>query len=376
MNIPLNKPFFGKEEAKMAALAIKSGKAAGDNQFGNLLKKVLQKKLKVKYALPTPSCTAALELAIMSLGIGPGDEVILPSFNFSSGAVAILRSGARPVFADIDKETFCVDPRSIGRAITSRTKAIMVVHYAGHACDMDAILKLAKKYNCKIIEDAAHAIGGKYKGRSLGTIGDIGCFSFHGTKNIVTGEGGAFVTNDRKIFEKAEIIREKGTNRPAFLRGEAPQYSLIDVGSSYLLADILSAVAIAQFKKLNDIIKLRKRHARYFLNNLADLAGIIRLPIVRSFADSDWHIFALLVEPKKRDTLLDFLKNSGIQASSHYLPLHSSVLGIKLGWNKRDLPNTDFVSRAIVRLPLYPSLSKKELDYIVKKIHEAARKIF
>lgn len=374
--IPFNNPFFGKEEPEMILRAIKDKQTTGDSFYGKALRELMQNKLKVRYVLPTPSCTAALELAIMALELGDGDEVILPSFNFASGATAILRSGAKPVFADIEKETFCLDPKSVEKFINPRTKAIMVVHYAGHACDMDAILKLAKKHNCKVIEDAAHAIGARYKGRYLGTIGDIGCYSFHGTKNIVTGEGGAFVTNDEKIFRKAEIIREKGTNRSAFIRGEIDKYSLVSPGSSYLLSDILAAMAIAQFRKLDKITALRNKHARYLLGKLRDLKAKLILPIVKPYAATNWHIFSFLVNSRMRDKLIQFLKNEGIESSSHYVPLHSSPLGKKLGWAKSELENTDWVSQSIVRIPIYPSLRKEELDYISDKIHEAVRKIF
>ncbi len=375
MKIPFNKPYFDDRDQKAVSKALEEGHVTGDSFYGQKLAQKLQVILGVKYALPTPSCTAALELAILSLDIGAGDEVILPSFNFASGAVAILHSGARPVFADIEKETFCIDPKSIERAITPRTRAIMIVHYAGHSCDMSAILKLTRKYKLKIIEDAAHAIGGKYRNKSLGTIGDIGCFSFHGTKNIVTGEGGAFVTNDQKVFEKAEIMREKGTNRPAFLRGEADKYGLVSIGSSYLLGDILSALATSQLNKLEKITKLRRQHAKYLIGSLADLKAKINLPVTKSYADSCWHIFALLVDPAKRDQYIKELKIRGVDAAAHYLPLHSSPLGKKMGWDKKELPITDLVSASMIRLPLYPSLTKKELNYLSKIFHEVATKI-
>jgi len=373
--IPFNKPFLGRDEEWLVVRAIRSGQTTGDSFYGRELRKLMQKKLKVRYVLPTPSCTAALELAIMALGLGRGDEVVLPSFNFASGATAILRAGAKPVFADIEKETLCLDLKTLEKVITPKTRALMVVHYAGHACAMASILKLAKKHNCKVIEDASHAIGAKYKGKYLGAIGNIGCYSFHGTKNMVTGEGGAFVTNDEKIFRQAEIMREKGTNRSAFIRGEIDKYSLVSLGSSYLLSDVLAAMAIAQFRKLDKINFLRKQHARYLLTKLADLKTKMHLPMVKPYADSNWHIFAVLVNPEKREKFIQFLKQAGIEALSHYVPLHSSPLGKKLGWAKAKLTNTDLVSQSIVRLPLYPALTRENLDYMAKKVHEAARKI-
>lgn len=368
--IELNKPFFDESDKRAVLAALRNEDIAGDGFYGKKLRKELQSSLNVKYALPTPSGTAALELAIMALNLGKGDEVILPSFNFSSGALAILRAGARPVFADIDRETLCLESKSIRHMITGKTRAIMVVHYAGHACHMDSILELAQKHNYKVIEDAAHALGGKYRGRPLGTLGDIGCFSFHGTKNIVTGEGGAFVTNSDEIFRKAEIIREKGTNRADFLRGEIDKYSWVSPGSSYLLSDILAALAVSQIKKLKKISRFRRRNAEYLLKKLSDLRCKLELPNVKPYADSCWHIFALLVEPKERRNFIDFLQSKGIKAYSHYVPLHSSPMGKKLGCADVNLPNTDFISQSIVRLPIHPSLTKKDLNYISDKIHD------
>src|SRR3989344_1831485 len=239
--IPLHKPFWGKQEEKAAVLAMRSGTGIGDLSYSELLAEALSDKLSVKYVLPTASGTAALELACALL-LKRGHEVILPSFTFSSCANAILLMRAKPVFCDIDINTYNIDPAEIEKHITSKTKAIMIVHYAGLACDMEKIMGLAEKYNLLIIEDAAHALGSKFKGQCLGTIGDIGCFSFHGTKNVAAGEGGAFVTNDRNIFKIAEIIREKGTNRSSFMRGERRKYSWVRVGRSLVLSDILSAI--------------------------------------------------------------------------------------------------------------------------------------
>lgn len=373
IKIQLNKPFFDKSDERAIVRALSKEEVSGDGFYSKKLQEELRLKLKVKYVLPTPSCTAALELAIMSLDLKKGDEVILPSFNFPSGATAILRGGAVPVFADIDRKTLCMESEFAGKMVTSKTRAIMVVHYAGHSCEMDSILRLARKHNCYVIEDAAHAIGAKYNNRPLGTIGDIGCFSFHGTKNIVTGEGGVFITNNDEIFRKAEIIREKGTNRAIFLRGEVDKYSWVSDGSSYLLADILSALAVSQIKKLRKITILRKRNAEYLLKKLFDLKNKVELPSVKSYTDSCWHIFAILVDKDNRSNFINFLKNKGIKSYSHYIPLHSSYMGKKLGCDKIILPNTDFISESIVRLPIHPSLAKKDLDYISDKIHEFFR---
>src|SRR4030042_6668210 len=262
--IPLHKPFWGKEEEKAAVLAMRSGTGVGDLSYSQLLAEKISGMLACKFVLPTGSGTAALELACATL-LKKGDEVILPSFTFSSCANAILLSGAKPVFCDIDINTYNIDPSDIERKVTKKTRALMVVHYAGVACDMDWIMDIANRHNLLVIEDAAHALGAKYKGKHLGSIGTVGCFSFHGTKNAASGEGGAFATNNAKIVRLAEIIREKGTDRSSFMRGERKKYSWVKVGRSLVLSDILSAIALEQVKKLEKITKLRKRNAKYFL---------------------------------------------------------------------------------------------------------------
>jgi len=241
--ISLHKPFWGRAEEKAAVLAMRTGSGTGDLSFSQNLAKTLSQYLSVEYALPTNSGTAALELACASF-LKKGDEVLLPSFTFSSCANAILLSGAKPVFCDIDINYYNIDSGEIEKKITSKTKAIMIVHYAGFACEMDKIMEIAKNYHLRVIEDAAHALGAKFRDNYLGTIGDFGCFSFHGTKNAATGEGGAFVTSDQKFAKIAEIIREKGTNRSSFMRGERKKYSWVKVGRSLVLSDILAAIAL------------------------------------------------------------------------------------------------------------------------------------
>src|SRR3990167_945630 len=258
--IPLHKPFWGKEEEKAAVLAIRSGTGVGDLSYSQLLAQHLSDILGCNFVLPTGSGTAALELACACL-LRKGDEVILPSFTFSSCANAILLAGAKPVFCDIDINTYNIDPADIEKKITKKTKAIMVVHYAGMACTMDKIMQIANENNLYVIEDAAHALGSTYNGKNLGTIGNVSCFSFHGTKNAASGEGGAFVTGDKEIFKTAEIIREKGTNRSSFMRGERKKYSWVKVGRSLILSDILSAIALEQIKKLDKITTLRRKNA-------------------------------------------------------------------------------------------------------------------
>src|SRR3989344_642142 len=243
--ISLHKQFWGRAEEKAAVLAMRTGSGIGDLSFSRNLAKTLSQYLSVEYTLPTNSGTAALELACATF-LQKGDEVLLPSFTFSSCANAILLSGAKPVFVDIDINYYNIDPGEIEKKITSKTRAIMVVHYAGFACEMDKIMEIAKSYHLKVIEDAAHALGAKFRDNYLGTIGDFGCFSFHGTKNAATGEGGAFVTSNQKFTKIAEIIREKGTNRSSFIRGERKKYSWVKVGRSLVLSDILAAIALEQ----------------------------------------------------------------------------------------------------------------------------------
>ena len=242
----------------------------------------------------------------------------------------------------------------------------MVVHYAGMACDMDKIVKIAKENNLYIIEDAAHALGAAYKGQFLGTIGDIGCFSFHGTKNAASGEGGAFVTNDKSIFKTAEIIREKGTNRSSFMRGERKKYSWVKVGRSLILSDILSAIALEQMRKLEKITRLRKKNSEYLLKKLNKLSTKIILPKISQNTDPNWHIFAIRVPRLMRDNVIKELRNYGIEASFHYLPLHQSQMRKKLGYKRKDLPVSEEVASTIIRLPMHPKLKRSEIDYIVE----------
>lgn len=365
INIPLHKPFWGKEEEQAAITAMRSGTGVGDLDFSEKLSKEIKKRFKVEYALPTSSGTAALELACDCL-LHKGDEVLLPSFTFSSCANAILLSGAKPVFCDIDIQTYNIDPVEIEKKITKKTKAIMVVHYAGLACDMDKIMEIAAKHKLYVIEDAAHALGAKYKGKMLGTIGDIGCYSFHGTKNAASGEGGLFVTNNKKVNDLAEIIREKGTNRSAFMRGERKKYTWVHVGKSMILSDILSAIALEQIKKLDIITALRRKNAHYLLGKLKNIRPEIILPVEPDYAYSNWHIFAVRVPKASRAHFIKALRTAGIEVSFHYLPLHSSVMGKKMGYKPGDLPLTEEVAATLFRLPMYPTLSNKNMDFIAE----------
>src|SRR3989338_5333953 len=363
--IPLHKTYWGKEEERAAISAMRQGTGIGDLAFSEALAREISKKLDAPYVLPTGSGTAALELACALL-LKRGQEVILPSFTFSSCANAILLTGARPIFCDIDINTYNLDPADVQKKITKKTRAIMVVHYAGMACDMEKIQKIADENNLYVIEDAAHALGAKYKGQHLGTIGTVGCFSFHGTKNVASGEGGAFVTSNKQIFKNAEIIREKGTNRSSFMRGERKKYSWVKVGRSLILSDILSAIALEQMRKLEKITRLRKKNSEYLLKKLNKLSTKIILPQISQNTDPNWHIFAIRVPRLMRDNVIKELRNYGIEASFHYLPLHQSQMGKKLGYKRKDLPVSEEVASTIIRLPMHPKLKKSEIDYIAE----------
>ncbi len=367
--IPLHKSFWGKEEEKAALLALRSGIGVGDLSFSDELSKKLRSILSAKYVLPTGSGTAALELACAVL-LKRGHEVIMPSFTFSSSANAVMLVGAKPVFCDVDINTYNIDPAETEKKITKKTRAIMVVHYAGMACDMGKIMEIVKKNNLLLIEDAAHALGAKYENKYLGTTGDIGCFSFHGTKNVSVGEGGFFATNDKNISRTAEIIREKGTNRSSFIRGERKKYSWVKVGRSLVLSDILSAIALEQIKKLEKITTLRKKNAEYFLNQLSRLSSRVLLPRVSKDTYPNWHIFAVRVPRALRDKVIKGLRSYGIEAAFHYVPLHASAMGRKLGYRRGNLPVTEEVAATLIRFPMYPKLKKSEMDYMVEALEK------
>ncbi|MEX2028596.1 MAG: dTDP-4-amino-4,6-dideoxygalactose transaminase [Candidatus Curtissbacteria bacterium] len=361
--IPLHKPFWGKEEERAAISAMRTGTGVGDLSYSELLAGTMAQKFSVQYVLPTNSGTAALEIACTCL-LEKGDEVILPSFTFASCANAILLADAIPVFCDIDIKTYNINSLEIEKLITPKTKAIMVVHYAGFACDMDKINQIAKEHGLYVIEDAAHALGAKYKGQYLGAMGNIGCYSFHGTKNAASGEGGAFVTNDKKANKQAEIIREKGTDRSSFMRGERKKYSWVGVGRSLVLSDILSAIALEQIKKLDQITRMRCQNAEYFLSKLQKLSSKIILPQQSEGSEANWHIFAIRVPRIVRDKMISDLRSFGIEASFHYLPLHTSVMGKKMGYKPGNLPVTEEVAATLIRLPMYPQLKRSEMDFI------------
>lgn len=372
--IPFIKVYIGEEEKAAVLRALESGTLGGNGPIGAQLQERLRELLGVSHVLLTTSCTHAMELAAMALRLGPGDEVIMPSFTFVSTASSVVRMGARPVFVDIDEATFNIDPAQIEANITPRTRAIAPVHYAGQGCAMEEIMGIARRYNLYVIEDAAQGLGGKYDGQSLGTIGHVGCFSFHVTKNVICGEGGAFVTDDDVVADRAEVIWEKGTNRSRFLRGEVDKYTWVDLGSSFVPSDLLSAIALAQLNKIDEIHQMRKAVWERYQEGLRELkqAGEIILPQVSPRAEMNWHIYAFRVtDAKRRDDVLDELKRRGIGATFHYVPLHSSPYAReRWGYRPGDLPVTECVAASLVRLPIYPDLSREEQDYIIQSLYD------
>jgi dTDP-4-amino-4,6-dideoxygalactose transaminase len=369
LKIPLHKSYLDNAELASVGEVLKSGKLCGDGPVSRRVQLDMCRRFGSKHALLTSSCTHAMELSLMVLGIGPGDEVICPSFSFVSTANAIVQQRARPVFGEILEDTLNLDPGDVEAKITTRTRAILVVHYAGIACDMDAINALARHHNLAVIEDAAHAVGARYKGKFLGTFGEMGCYSFHETKNITCGEGGAFLTDNAEYARRAEIMREKGTDRAAFLRGEVDKYTWRAPGSSYVLSEMQSAILAVQFEKLDFITRRRQQIFQRYLQGFEEeqKAGKLILPIVPNECQPNGHIFYVRVDSETiRNRCLEGLRAAGIGATFHFIPLHSSPFGRELNQGRPvELAITDRVSRTLLRLPIYPSLTDEEVDFVI-----------
>jgi len=319
----------------------------------------------------TPSCTAALEIAAM-LTVQPGDEVIVPSFTFVSSVSAFTNIGATPIFCDIRKDTLNIDESKIPELVTPRTKAIVAVHYGGISCAMDEIAEIGSANGIAVIEDAAQALSGKFKGRALGTVGDIACFSFHSTKNYHCGEGGAVVIGNSELFKRAEIHREKGTNRKAFFRGQVDKYTWVDRGSSFVPSELNMAFLSSQLEHIDDIHDKRRYLFGLYAESLRALEeeGHLRLPIVPEGCEPSYHLFyVLLRDSESRDSLTNYLSDRGIGATFHYVPLHSSPVGGKLH-DGRTLPVTEWIHSRLVRLPLYPDLEENDVDLVCRVIYE------
>lgn len=371
--IPFTKVSITEIEKNNMKEALENSKICGDGKFTKKCNGWFKENCNINNFLLTTSGTHALELAALLAELKEGDEVILPSYTFVSTADAILLRGAKPVFVDIDKRTFNIDANLIEEKITDKTKAIFPVHYAGVSCDMDKIMGIAKKHNLLVVEDAAQGVLAYYKDRPLGTIGDYGCFSFHETKNYVMGEGGAIIVKDHKKFEEAEIIREKGTNRSQFIRGDVDKYTWHKVGSSYLPSDILAALLYGQLTRADEIMEKRMRIWNYYNENLEDLEkqGKLVRPFIPSYAKHNAHMYYIVLPTEKiRNELMDKLKQKGIAATFHYIPLHTSPMGITLGCKEGDLPVTEEYAGRLLRLPLYADMTKEENKEVIDKIKE------
>jgi dTDP-4-amino-4,6-dideoxygalactose transaminase len=366
--IPFNKPFITGREIEYIASAISGSGIAADGHFTRRCVELLRDRFSIPKVLMTPSCTAALEMAAMLCDLQPGDEVIMPSFTFVSTANAVVRAGARPVFVDIRPDTLNIDEGLIEQSVTSKTRAIFPVHYAGVSCEMDTIMAIADTHNLIVAEDAAQGVNATYNGRVLGSIGHLGTYSFHDTKNYVCGEGGALCVNAPELAERAEIIREKGTNRSQFFRGEVDKYTWVDVGSSYVPAEIVCAFLLAQLEAMDDITARRREVHQFYAQTLAPLEEqeLLTVPRVPAGCETNYHMFyVMLSDGKTRDGLMAHLKQNGISAVFHYVPLHTSAMGKKLGYREGDFPLTEDLSQRLLRLPFFPEITRDEQMRVV-----------
>lgn len=376
-SIPFNKPFIvGKELFYIAQAVIENRHTAGDGPFTKKCQAWLEERLGCRKALLTHSCTAALEMAAILAEIQPGDEIIMPSFTFVSTANAYALRGGVPVFVDIHPDTLNIDESLIEQAMTPKTRAIVPVHYAGVPCRMDAIIEIAQRKKLWVIDDAAQALLSQYKGQYVGGIGQITCLSFHETKNIISGEGGAILLSDPSIIERAEIIREKGTNRSQFFRGQVDKYTWVDIGSSYLPSDILAAFLYAQMENAEQIIAKRNLIFDLYMEGLRPLAnaGHIQLPLIMEDSRCNGHLFYILTRSlKERTALIEFLVRQGITAVFHYVPLHSSPAGRKYGRTSGSLQVTEQVSDCLLRLPLYYEMTPENVERVVSSVEHFYR---
>ena len=370
--IPFNKPFYSGQEIIYMQKCIRNGRISGNQYYTKRVHEYFKKRYGFKKCLFTTSCTDALEMCALLTNIEVGDEVILPSYTFVSTANSFVLRGAKLVFGDSYPNHPNMDPINIEELITERTKAIVVVHYAGVACDMDRFVEICKKYNLYLIEDAAQAIESYYKGRPLGTIGDLGTFSFHETKNITCGEGGLLGVNNELFIERAEIIWEKGTNRAAFFRGEIDKYGWVDIGSSYLGSDLLAAYLYAQLENIQRIQERRLKNWRlyYRLFKYGAEKGYYELPYIPQYATNNAHMFYLICRSgQERQSLIEHLRRHNIHAVFHYLALHKSPY-YRDKHDGRDLPNADRFTECLIRMPLYYELKEHQIEYIYEKVAE------
>ena len=373
--IPFNKPYLTGKEAHYLYQAVYTGKLSGNGKYTKLCQKYFEERYGFGKSLMTTSCTDALEMAAILINIKEGDEVIMPSYTFVSTSNSFVLRGAKIIFADSRKDHPGIDEDKIEALITDRTKAIVPVHYAGVACDMDKIMDIADKYNLYVVEDAAQAVESFYTGRdgvkrALGSIGHLAAFSFHETKNIISGEGGLLTINDMQFAERAEIIWEKGTNRSAFFRGEVDKYGWVDLGSSFLPSELISSFLWAQIENLEDIQSKRKEHWNQYYEGLQDWAkdNGVQMPFVPSFATNNAHMFYMVCkDAQQRETIIQKLKENGVLAVFHYLSLHKSPY-YKEKHDGRELPLSDFYSDCLIRLPMFYELEEEQIKYIIDVI--------
>lgn len=374
--VPFNKPGVTGREVDYIREAIRAGHLAGDGLFTEKCRRLLEQELQVPVVLLTTSCTHALELAALLLDIQPGDEVVMPSHTFVSTANAFVLRGARPVFVDVHPDTLNMDESLLEASITSKCRAIVPVHYAGVGCEMDAISEIASRRGIPVVEDAAQGLFGKYKGRSLGSFGVLAALSFHDTKNIQCGEGGALLVNDASYVERAEVLREKGTDRARFLRGEVDKYGWVDVGSSYLPSELVAAFLFSQLESREAIQKARRRIWETYQANLAEWAEAsqVGLPVVPPHCEQTYHMYYLVMpNRKRRDEFIGSLRSREIQATTHYRPLHLSPMGRRWGYRKGDLPVTEDICARLVRLPFYNELTEEEQTRVCEATRDASR---
>lgn len=366
--IPFNKPTYLGHETDYIKDSLANWHVSGDGEYSKKCHAYLENTLGVSKALLTTSCTHALEMAALLLDIQPGDEIIVPSFTFVSSINAFVLRGARPVFADIRPDTLNLDESQLADLITEETRAVVLVHYAGVACEMDLIMALAREHSLAVIEDNAHALFSRYKGRYLGTFGELATQSFHETKNFTCGEGGALLINDPKLIERAEIIREKGTNRSRFFRGQIDKYTWVDLGSSYLPSDMLAAYLWAQFEQASAIQRRRREIWDHYQTHLSQWARRrnVKLPTVPAHVEQSYHMYYLLLPSLAlRTALISHLKSRGILGVFHYLPLHLSDMGKRFGGQAGDCPVTEAVSDRLLRLPFFHALTHAEQDEVL-----------
>jgi dTDP-4-amino-4,6-dideoxygalactose transaminase len=365
--IPFNKPFIAGKELYYIAQAVTRGNLA-EGYFTRQCCTVLEEFFRINCVMLVPSCTAALEMAAMLCDLGPGDEVIMPSYTFVSTANAVVLRGAKPVFVDIRADTLNIDETKIEAAITKKTKAIFPVHYAGVAAEMNSIMHLADAYDLVVVEDAAQGVNAFYQGRALGSIGHLGCYSFHATKNYISGEGGALCVNVQNMIERAAIIRDKGTNRAQFLRNQVDKYTWVDLGSSYIPSEIVSAFLYGQLELMDQIRGRRKGIFNHYHTHFAHLEAceLLRRPIVPNDCEPNYHMYYILLPSLEvRDALLSHLNRSGIGAAFHYVPLHTSPMGMKVAYHEGGLTVTEEMSGRLLRLPLYYDIRREDQDRVI-----------